>query len=213
MLIALWLTPTKDSLSKTFSSPIWFERLVRRSRGRVAGSSSSIWSKLLQSGWEEVKDVAKAAPPWSSADRKPKPPILTGILACSQLASEIGPPNMQERPSLVMESKSCKRGVKVVVSVKSCLHVLGGGPDGARVSLPAQSHRPHLRLHLRGAAGHPPGADQCTQKYLKGPNPPSPSTIHHHPPSTIHHHHHHPSSSTIHHQPSSIIVYRSSSIH
>ena len=66
---------------------------------------------------------------------------------------------MQERPSLVMESKSCKRGVKVVVSVKSCLHVLGGGPDGARVSLPAQSHRPHLRLHLRGAAGHPPGAD------------------------------------------------------
>ena len=35
--------------------------------------------------------------------------------------------------------------------------MLGGGPDGARVSLPA--HRPHLRLHLRCAAGHPPGAD------------------------------------------------------
>ena len=158
-----------------------------------------------------MKDVAKAAPPWSSADRKPKPPILTGILACSQLASEIGPPSMQERPSLVMESKSCKRGVKVVVSVKSCLHVLGGGPDGARVSLPAQSHRPHLRLHLRGAAGHPPGADQCTQKYLKGPNPPSPSTIHHPPSTTIHHQpstiiiiiHHHPPS-TIHHPPSTI---------
>ena len=41
--------------------------------------------------------------------------------------------------------------------MKSGLHVLGGGPDGAGVRLPAQ--RPHLRLHLRGAARHPTGAD------------------------------------------------------
>ena len=54
--------------------------------------------------------------------------------------------------------------------MKSSLHVLGGSPDGAGVRLPAQ--RPHLRLHLRGAARHPTGADlqvdSCTGELMSG---------------------------------------------
>ena len=53
--------------------------------------------------------MEKAAEAWSSAARRPRPPMETGSFACSQDLSETAPPMMRDRASLVAESKSWRR--------------------------------------------------------------------------------------------------------